>query len=129
MPQQPTGVILISDDEPHIRHIVGSKLRAAGFTVLEANNGKDALALAIEHLPDLIVTDFQMPVMSGFEMSQQLASNPETSEIPIILLTARGHKLTPTELATANIQVLVNKPFSPRELLETVREQLPLHTR
>lgn len=115
--------ILIADDEPHIRHLVGGKLRNAGYTVIEASNGQDALALAREHRPDLIVTDYQMPVMSGFEMSQQLQA-ADTAEIPIILLTARGHKICLSELAQTGIRMVMDKPFSPRQLLENVQEQL-----
>ncbi|XAL98853.1 response regulator [Phycisphaeraceae bacterium D3-23] len=120
----PGHTILIADDEPHIRHLVGSKLRKAGFNVLEATNGKDALALANEYRPALIVTDFQMPVMSGFEMSQTLSKNEETAQIPIILLTARGHKIGLAELAQTGIRLVMDKPFSPRQLLDNVQEQL-----
>ena len=116
--------VLIADDEPHIRCLVGSKLRKAGYNVIEASNGKDALALANEHKPALIVTDFQMPIMSGFEMSQLLSEHEDTSEIPIILLTARGHKLQLSELAQTGIRMVMDKPFSPRQLLDNVQEQL-----
>ena len=120
----PGQTILISDDEPHIRHLVGSKLRNAGFEVLEASNGRDALALAREHLPALIVTDYEMPVMTGYQMSKQLREDQATSEIPIILLTARGHKLSATDLRQTGIRLVMDKPFSPRQLLEQVQEQL-----
>ncbi|MFI4860493.1 MAG: response regulator [Phycisphaerales bacterium JB063] len=116
--------ILIADDEPHIRHLVGSKLRKAGYHVIEAANGQDALALAREHHPSLIVTDFQMPVMSGFQMSQILSEDDKTLRIPIILLTARGHKIALTELAKTGIRLVMDKPFSPRQLLENVQEHL-----
>ena len=129
LPQSPASqaqgqTVLICDDEPHIRHIVGAKLRKAGYHVHEASNGQDGLALAREHKPSLIVTDFQMPIMSGFEMSQKLAEDEETEAIPILLLTARGHKLTPSELATTGIRMVIDKPFGPSILLENVREQL-----
>jgi len=114
--------ILIADDEPHIRQVVGSKLRRAGFDVVEASNGQDALALAQEHIPRVIVTDFQMPVMTGYEMSLKLIEDQITADIPIILLTARGHKLLPSELAQTGIRHLMSKPFAPRELLAYVQE-------
>ncbi|MEM9413965.1 MAG: response regulator [Planctomycetota bacterium] len=123
-PETSGQTILIADDEPHIRHLVGTKLRTAGYNVIEANNGKDALALANEHRPALIVTDFQMPIMSGFEMSQRLSENDETLNIPIILLTARSHKIGLAELAETGIRQVIDKPFSPRQLLDNVREQL-----
>ncbi len=116
--------VLIADDEPHIRHLVGTKLKMAGFTVLVASNGQDCLNLAREHRPDLIVTDFQMPVLSGFEMSQALAAAPETASIPVILLTARGHKLSEDDLSTTSIQMIIDKPFGPTDLINRVKGML-----
>jgi two-component system phosphate regulon response regulator PhoB len=116
--------ILIADDEPHIRLLVGNKLRKAGHHVLEASNGQDALALAQEHRPSLIVTDYEMPIMSGFQMSQRLSEDDATAEIPIIMLTARGHKLSVAEIAKTGIRLVMDKPFSPRQLVEQVQEQL-----
>ena len=113
--------MLIADDEPHIRHLVGTKLKMAGFTVLVASNGKDCLDLAREHRPGLIVTDYQMPVLSGFEMSQALAADHDTASIPVILLTARGHKLSDDDLASTSIQMVVDKPFGPTDLINRVK--------
>lgn len=118
------STLLIADDEPHIRHLVGTKLKNAGYHVLTASNGKDCLALAREHKPDLIVTDYQMPVLTGYEMSIQLAADEQTAGIPIILLTARGHKLTPEELAATGIRLLLAKPFSPNDLINKVQGML-----
>ena len=116
--------VLIADDEPHIRHLVGNKLKLAGFNVIVASNGQDCLTLAREHRPALIVTDFQMPMLSGYEMSLQLASEQDTAGIPIILLTARGHKLSDQELAQTGIRMLMDKPFSPNDLLSRVQGML-----
>lgn len=116
--------MLIADDEPHIRHLVGVKLKMAGFTVLVASNGQDCLDLAREHHPGLIVTDYQMPVLSGFEMSQALAADQDTASIPVILLTARGHKLSDDDLATTSIQMVVDKPFGPTDLINRVKGML-----
>lgn len=116
--------VLIADDEPHIRHLVGTKLKLAGFNVLVASNGQDCLELAREHKPHLIVTDYQMPVLSGLEMSQALTSDQDLANIPIILLTARGHKLTDEELATTSIRVVVSKPFGPTDLINRVKSML-----
>lgn len=121
-PDQAT--VLIADDEPHIRHLVGTKLKMAGYNVLAASNGRDCLALAREHRPALIVTDFQMPVLSGYDMSLLLAEDQDTARIPIILLTARGHKLTPEELSATGIRLLMDKPFSPNDLMSQVQGML-----
>lgn len=120
----PMKTVLIADDEPHIRHLVGTKLKLAGYNVLIASNGKDCLDLAREHRPQLIVTDYQMPVLSGFEMSQALASDQELALIPVILLTARGHKLSDAELATTSIRMIVDKPFGPTDLIARVKGML-----
>ncbi|MEM1356159.1 MAG: response regulator [Planctomycetota bacterium] len=119
--------LLIADDEPHIRLLVGAKLRAAGFNVVVASNGQEALEQARTSRPALIVTDFQMPLLSGFEMCQRLYEDPDTSEIRAIMLTARGHKLRPSELAKTNIQLLMDKPFSPRDLLMHVYDMLGMN--
>jgi CheY-like chemotaxis protein len=118
---QPQSTVLIADDEPHIRHLVGAKLKSAGYNVLVASNGSDCLALAQEHRPAIIVTDYQMPALSGYEMSIRLAEDQDTAGIPIILLTARGHKLTEQELAQTGIRLLMAKPFSPSDLINKVR--------
>lgn len=118
------ATVLIADDEPHIRHLVGTKLKLAGYNVLVASNGQDCLELAREHHPSLIVTDFQMPMLSGFEMSQALAEDQSTARIPIILLTARGHKITQEELDTTGIRMVMDKPFGPTDLMKRVQGML-----
>lgn len=116
--------ILIADDELHLTHIVGLKLRQAGFEVLIANNGEEGLELAAQSKPDLVITDYQMPRVDGFEMCVQLYESPATAQTPVIMLTARGHKLAPGQLQQTNIQRLMEKPFSARELVGTVKELL-----
>ena len=103
---------------------MGTKLKLAGYNVLVASNGQDCLELAREHHPSLIVTDFQMPMLSGFEMSQALAEDQSTANIPIILLTARGHKITQEELDTTGIRMVMDKPFGPTDLMTRVRGML-----
>ena len=117
--------VLIVDDERHVNHVVRYKLEQSGLHVWEARNGKEGFDLALKELPDLIVTDFQMPVLSGFEMAKELLAQDETKHIPIILLTARAHKLPPSELAKTNIQLVIPKPFSPRSLVNEVHGMLP----
>jgi len=117
-----TKTVLVVDDEPHIRYILESKLRGAGFAVLTASNGRDAYDLASAHLPDLVITDFQMPASSGLELCARLTSNARTAGIPAIMLTARGHRIAPSELARTNIHELLPKPFSVRQLLAKIAE-------
>jgi len=124
-PKPPDAVtVLIADDEPHIRYLVGNKLKRAGYHVLIASNGQECLALAQQQKPALIVTDFQMPMLSGYDMSVRLAQNPATADIPIILLTARGHKLSDEQLSATGIRDLMDKPFSPIDLVNRVQALL-----
>lgn len=115
-----TTTVLLADDEPHITHVVACKLRGAGLRVIVADDGEQALEMAIEHRPDIIVTDLQMPYLSGIELAQQLAVHERTSTIPLIMLTARGYVLGTSEVENTNIRHLMSKPFSARELLQLV---------
>jgi two-component system, OmpR family, alkaline phosphatase synthesis response regulator PhoP len=115
-----TRTVLIADDEAHITHVVSLKLRQAGFNVIVAANGQEAFELARTSLPDIIVTDFQMPVMSGYELSIALRNTQSTATIPVLMITARGHMLSPEDLKKTNIRAMMCKPFSPRHVLERV---------
>lgn len=116
--------ILVIDDDLHMVHIIGFKLKKVGYEVVTAHNGRDGYALACQHKPCLVVTDFQMPIMDGFEMAMKMNADPDTAEIPLIMLTARGHKIPPSELAKTNIRTLMAKPFSALQLVENVAELL-----
>lgn len=116
--------VLVVDDEPHITHVLALKLRGAGYTVETAGDGEEGFEMARQITPDLIITDLQMPYLTGLEMCQKLRSTPETSKIPALLLTARGYGLSPEDLATTNILEMLTKPFGPREVLEKVNSVL-----
>lgn len=116
--------ILIADDEAHVTHIVGTKLRRAGFEVRIAQDGEEALREALESPPDLLITDLQMPYLSGFEVAMRLRGNERTANVPILLLTARGYVLDPAELALTNIRQVMAKPFSALSLLDAVQRTL-----
>jgi two-component system, OmpR family, alkaline phosphatase synthesis response regulator PhoP len=115
-------LILVVDDEAHILHVVSLKLRNAGFEVVTAENGEEGLAVALERLPALVITDFQMPFMSGLELCQKMKESPTTRAIPAMMLTARGFSLAPADLEKTNIAGVLSKPFSPREVLARVQD-------
>lgn len=119
-----SGLILLADDEPHITHVVERKLRSAGFAVEVARDGEEALRLAVDLGPKLVVTDLQMPHMSGIELAEALNADDRTATIPVILLTARGYFLSQQEIERTNIRRVVGKPFTARGLLETIVELL-----
>ena len=116
--------VLLVDDERHIRHLIKYKLQAVGFTVLEARDGREALEITRRERPDLIVSDFHMPEVNGLQLARRLKEDVWTADIPIILITARGHRVPPSELVGTEIRYLLPKPFSPRELLNCVSEIL-----
>ena len=109
--------ILVVDDETHITHLLAYKLEREGVHALIANDGQAGFELACEHLPDLILTDFQMPILSGYEMAVKLKDDGRTAHIPLLMLTARGRELTDEQLAQTNIKCLISKPFAARELI------------
>lgn len=119
MASQPT--VLCIDDESHILYVVSLKLRGGGFKVITATNGKEGLAAALEHAPDLILTDYQMPLLDGLSLCRELAKHERTRRIPAVILTARGFSITPEQLADTNVSAVLTKPFSPREVLARAR--------
>ncbi|MFZ4572852.1 MAG: response regulator [Phycisphaerales bacterium] len=117
--------ILICDDEAPIRHVVRMRLEAAGYRVVEARTGVEGLEAATASPPVLVITDYQMPLMSGVEMAKRLCDNPETVDVPVVLVTARGYVLQPAELLGTSIRAVLGKPFGMRQLLEHVARLLP----
>ena len=116
--------ILVADDESHILHVVSLKLRKAGFRVLTAGDGAEALETAVQERPDLLITDYHMPRLSGLELCRRLRREPATAGIPVIMLTARGYQLEPQDTEQSGILRMLSKPFSPRHLLAAVNEVL-----
>jgi two-component system, OmpR family, alkaline phosphatase synthesis response regulator PhoP len=116
--------ILVVDDEVHILHVVSLKLRNAGYHVLTAQDGREALEVAQVERPDLLITDYQMPCLSGLELCQQLKHIPATRDIPAIMLTARGYVLDDQIMQATGIKCCLTKPFSPREVLQIVEDLL-----
>ncbi|MBW8016377.1 MAG: response regulator [Planctomycetes bacterium] len=115
---------LVVDDEIHIVQVVAIKLRNNGFDVRTAENGAVALELIKTEKPDVIVTDYQMPVMSGLEFIENLRGDPETADIPVIMLTARGFAIEDEKKEQLKIANCLSKPFSPREVLRCIEETL-----
>jgi len=120
-------VILVVDDEAHITHVVSLKLSNAGYDVHTAADGEEALEVALSVTPDIIITDLQMPYMNGLELCAKLKERPTTRNLPVILLTARGHALNEEEMKQTNIRQVMSKPFSPRQILDSVEALLKEH--
>ncbi|OQA06373.1 MAG: Alkaline phosphatase synthesis transcriptional regulatory protein PhoP [bacterium ADurb.Bin374] len=116
--------ILVADDEPHILRVVKDKLANAGFTVVTASNGEEALETARREKPSLVLLDVMMPKMNGFDVCRTLRAEAEFKGVPILLLTARGQEIDRHMGLEAGASEYITKPFSPRELLATVQAQL-----
>jgi two-component system alkaline phosphatase synthesis response regulator PhoP len=116
--------VLVVDDEVHIVHVVTIKLRNNGYEVISAENGADALELARRERPEVVISDFQMPVMTGLELAEGLRQHEETRDIPVIMLTARSFDISPEQQQRLHIVQCLSKPFSPRELLGCVEDAL-----
>lgn len=98
-----------------MRFLIRVTLEGAGYDVVEAHHGAVALERAKESRPDLVVTDLMMPVMGGRELIDRLRSDPETTSIPILVLSANG------SLRIGDANAALSKPFDPEVLLENVR--------
>lgn len=116
--------ILVADDEIHIVQVVAIKLRNAGYDVITAENGQRAYDLVCSEKPDAVITDLQMPGMSGLDMVRKVREDDSNSGIPVIMLTARGFAIEQEEMDSLGIIACLSKPFSPREVLQTVEEAL-----
>lgn len=116
--------VLVVDDEIHIVHVVAIKLRNNGYEVISADNGADGLKLALKERPDIIVTDYQMPAMTGLELIEQLRQHEETKDTPIVMLTARSFAVPQEQQDHLRIAGCLSKPFSPKELLGNIEDIL-----
>ena len=116
--------VLVVDDEIHIIHVVAIKLRNNGYDVISAKNGAEAFELAREQQPDIVVTDFHMPVMTGLDLVRELRQNERTKDIPVIMLTARGFAIEDEQKEDLQISEFLSKPFSPKELLRSIEDIL-----
>jgi len=116
--------ILVVDDEMHIIRIVKYKLESAGFTVLTALNGEEALKVAREQKPALIFLDIMMPGINGYEVCSQLKNDPATRDIIIIMLSAKGQEADKIRGLEVGVDEYITKPFSPQDLLDRARDLL-----
>jgi DNA-binding response OmpR family regulator len=121
--------ILVVDDEPTIREMLGYNLRRDGFIVETADDGREALAAARRNPPDLVVLDIMLPGLDGFQVCRALR---QESHVPILVLSARGEEFDRVHGLELGADDYLTKPFAMRELLARVRSllrraQLPLH--
>jgi DNA-binding response OmpR family regulator len=120
------NLVLIADDDVDIVRFVALNLRLEGFEVVVANDGRDALAKAIELRPSLIVLDTMMPCMDGYEVCSRLRDELREAQIPVIMLTAKSLAADRAMAFTAGADDWVTKPFDPAVLVAKVKQHLRL---
>jgi DNA-binding response OmpR family regulator len=116
MTDRTAPLVLVADDEEDIRVLVAFRLKRAGYEVITAADGAEALTLATTRLPDLVVLDMMMPKATGLEVTRSLRGQDETKDIPVILLTARAQEADVARGIEAGADDYVKKPFSPQDL-------------
>ncbi|MEM6750939.1 MAG: response regulator [Planctomycetota bacterium] len=116
--------ILLADDEPALRFIVAQALSKLGAEVRIAEDGQEAYEVAQGWRPHLVVADYQMPRLDGLGLARALHADPSLSLTPVLMLTARSHKLTPSDLGHTRIAGVLAKPFSARDLQAQAGELL-----
>ena len=120
-------VILVAEDERDIRDLIVFTLQLSGFNVIQAPNGAEAVAKALEEIPDLILLDVRMPIMTGYEACKALKQEESTRDIPVVFLSAKGQE---TEISTGielGAEEYFLKPFAPDDLSNRVNEILTRH--
>ncbi len=119
-----TPLILVVEDEAALVTLLRYNLEREGFRVAEARDGEEALLMAREQKPDLVILDWMLPLLSGLEVCRQLRRGPETRSVPIIMLTARGEEGDKLRGLDSGADDYVTKPFSPSELIARIRAGL-----
>ena len=113
--------VLIVDDDPSIRKLVATTLEdVAGFELVEAADGDEALELAREEAPAIVLLDIDMPGIDGFEACRRLRAQPETADATVVMLTAAADEEAERAAEEAGADLFITKPFSPLELLRLV---------
>jgi len=122
MTQSP--LVLVVEDESALVTLLRYNLEREGFRVAEARDGEEALLMAREQKPDLVLLDWMLPLLSGLEVCRQMRRMPETKTVPIIMLTARGEEGDKLRGLDSGADDYVTKPFSPSELIARIRAAL-----
>lgn len=118
--------ILVVEDHEDNRRILRDLLGSCGFEMLEAMTGIDGVTMAARHRPDLILMDIQLPEIDGYEATRRIKADPDLRAIPIIAVTSYALSGDDTIAYEAGCSAYVTKPFSPRKLLATIKEQLAM---
>lgn len=128
MPDVPSssgqGRILVVDDEPHIRRVLSTVLGSHGYDVCIACDGSEGLDELVNQPVDLVILDLMMPGADGLEILSRIRSDPERSETPVIILTAKGQDTDREAALAGGANDFLTKPFSPKKLIARIEEIL-----
>jgi two-component system alkaline phosphatase synthesis response regulator PhoP len=116
--------ILVAEDQHHVRSLIEYKLKNSGFNVVCVEDGRAALEKAIEIVPDLILLDVMMPLMTGFEVLAALRENDRTSHVAVLMVTAQSKEDEVLKGLELGADDYITKPFSPNELAARVKAVL-----
>jgi CheY-like chemotaxis protein len=117
--------VLVIDDEPDVRWLIRVSLERAGHEVLMAEDGLRGVALAMKQHPEAIVLDLMMPVMDGYGVLAELAKDPRTADVPVLVLSARAIPDESDRATSAGARRFLEKPFDPDDLVRELAEVLP----
>jgi two-component system, cell cycle response regulator DivK len=120
-----SGRILVVEDQPDNRRILHDLLTSAGYEIIQADDGEEALAAVARDRPDLILMDIQLPLLDGYEVTRRIKADPALRAIPIIVVTSYALSGDENKARAAGCDAYVTKPYSPRALLAKIREYVP----
>ncbi len=116
--------LLVVDDEPHILRLVSFSLSNAGHEIYEAPDAFVGIDLAKKHHPDLILMDVMMPLMTGLEALERLKADPQTADIPVVMVSAKSQEYEQEEGLRRGALKYICKPFTPKVLVRNIAEIL-----
>jgi CheY-like chemotaxis protein len=124
MPAARGALILVADDDGDVRELVVFRLERAGYRVVTAADGQEAVEVALERSPDVCVIDVMMPKLDGYQVTERLRASPGLAEVPIVLLTASVEDAAVSRGFEVGASDYIKKPFGPHELLERIAAAL-----
>jgi len=117
-------ILYVEDNEPN-RMIVRDLLKRTSYNLIEAHDGEAGVAMALEHVPDLILMDIQLPKISGMEAMRRIRANPATAQTPIVAITSFALSGDDQKAKEAGATAYLAKPYSPFDLPKLIRKLLP----
>ena len=118
------SLVLVADDDADVRELVVFRLERAGYRVVTAADGQEAVEVALERSPDVCVIDVMMPKLDGYQVTERLRASPGLAEVPIVLLTASVEDAAVSRGFEVGASDYIKKPFGPHELLERIAAAL-----